>query len=116
MPHRIALVTDAMRACGLADGEYKLYGSDVRVAEGAARLADGTLAGSVLTMGDAVKNMVELADVPIEMVLPLTSEVPARVIGVADRKGRIAHNEDADLVLLTDRLEIDRVIVRGADA
>ncbi|HEY2091560.1 MAG TPA: N-acetylglucosamine-6-phosphate deacetylase [Thermoanaerobaculia bacterium] len=116
MPHRIALVTDAMRACGLADGEYKLYGSDVRVAEGAARLADGTLAGSVLTMGDAVKNMVELADVPIEMVLPLASEVPARVIGVADRKGRIAHNEDADLVLLTDRLEIDRVIVRGADA
>jgi N-acetylglucosamine-6-phosphate deacetylase len=116
MPHRIALVTDAMRACGLADGEYKLYGYDVRVAEGAARLADGTLAGSVLTMGDAVKNMVELADVPIELVLPLASEVPARVIGVADRKGRIARNEDADLVLLTDRLEIDRVIVRGADA
>jgi N-acetylglucosamine-6-phosphate deacetylase len=116
MPHRIALVTDAMRACGLADGEYKLYGYDVRVAEGAARLADGTLAGSVLTMGDAVKNMVELADVPIETVLPLASEVPARVIGVADRKGRIARNEDADLVLLTDRLEIDRVIVRGADA
>ena len=116
MPHRIALVTDAMRACGLADGQYKLYGYDVRVAEGAARLADGTLAGSVLTMGDAVKNMVELADVPIEMVLPLASEVPARVIGISDRKGRIARNEDADLVLLTDKLEIDRVIVRGADA
>ncbi|HEX3107981.1 MAG TPA: N-acetylglucosamine-6-phosphate deacetylase [Thermoanaerobaculia bacterium] len=116
MPHRIALVTDAMRACGLADGEYKLYGYDVRVAEGAARLPDGTLAGSVLTMGDAVKNMVELADVPIEMVLPLASEVPARVIGVSDRKGRIARNEDADFVLLTTKLEIDRVIVRGADA
>jgi N-acetylglucosamine-6-phosphate deacetylase len=116
MPQRIALVTDAMRACGLADGAYKLYGYDVRVAEGAARLADGTLAGSVLTMGDAVKNMVELADLPIEMVLPLASEVPARVIGVSDRKGRIARSEDADLVLLTDRLEIDRVIVRGADA
>ncbi|HEX7192616.1 MAG TPA: N-acetylglucosamine-6-phosphate deacetylase [Thermoanaerobaculia bacterium] len=116
MPHRIALVTDAMRACGLADGEYKLYGYDVRVADNAARLADGTLAGSVLTMGEAVKNMVELADVPIEMVLPLASEVPARVIGAADRKGRIARNEDADFVLLTDKLEIDRVIVRGADA
>jgi N-acetylglucosamine-6-phosphate deacetylase len=116
MPHRIALVTDAMRACGLADGQYKLYGLDVRVAEGAARLASGTLAGSVLTMGDAVKNMVELADVPIEMVLPLATEVPARVIGVTDRKGRIAHNEDADLVLLNDKLEIDRVLVRGADA
>jgi N-acetylglucosamine-6-phosphate deacetylase len=116
MPHRIALVTDAMRACGLADGEYKLYGYDVRVADGAARLHDGTLAGSVLTMGDAVKNMVELADVPIEMVLPLATEVPARVIGVADRKGRIERSEDADLVLLDSRIEIDRVIVRGADA
>jgi N-acetylglucosamine-6-phosphate deacetylase len=116
MPHRIALVTDAMRACGLADGEYKLYGYDVRVADGAARLADGTLAGSVLTMGEAVKNMVELADVPIEMVLPLATEVPARVIGISGRKGRIARNEDADLVLLNGKLEIDRVIVRGADA
>ncbi|HYR27097.1 MAG TPA: N-acetylglucosamine-6-phosphate deacetylase, partial [Thermoanaerobaculia bacterium] len=57
MPHRIALITDAMRACGLADGTYKLYEHDVTVADGAARLAGGTLAGSVLTMAGAVKNM-----------------------------------------------------------
>jgi N-acetylglucosamine-6-phosphate deacetylase len=116
MPHRVALVTDAMRACGLADGNYKLYGYDVTVADGAARLANGTLAGSVLTMSGAVKNMVELADVPIEMVLPLASEVPARIIGVGDRKGRIARTFDADFVLLDDRLDVERVIVRGADA
>jgi N-acetylglucosamine-6-phosphate deacetylase len=116
MPHRVALVTDAMRACGLSDGSYKLYGYDVTVADGAARLADGTLAGSVLTMGGAVKNMVELADVPIEMVLPLATEVPARIIGVGDRKGRIERSCDADLVLLDERLEIDRVIARGVDA
>jgi N-acetylglucosamine-6-phosphate deacetylase len=54
MPRRIALITDAMRACGLGDGTYKLYDYEVHVADGAARLADGTLAGSVLTMGDAV--------------------------------------------------------------
>jgi N-acetylglucosamine-6-phosphate deacetylase len=116
MANRVALVTDAMRACGLADGTYKLYGYDVTVADGAARLANGTLAGSVLTMSRAVKNMVELADLPIEMVLPLATQVPARIIGVADRKGRIARTFDADLVLLDQKLEVERVIIRGADA
>lgn len=113
MPHRIALVTDAMRACGLADGSYKLYDYDVTVADGAARLPDGTLAGSVLTTGDAVKNMVELAGLPIETVLPLASEVPARIAGVSDRKGKIEIRYDADMVLLTERFEIERVWIRG---
>ncbi len=113
MPYRIALVTDAMRAGGLDDGTYKLYEHDVTVADGAARLADGTLAGSVLTMDLAVKNMVELAGLPIEYVLPLASTVPARIAGVADRKGRIALGFDADLVILDERLECERVLVRG---
>src|SRR5205814_1247534 len=66
MPHRIALVTDAIRACGLADGMYKLYGHDVEVKDGNARLTNGgALAGSTLTMHDAVRNMIELAGLPI---------------------------------------------------
>jgi N-acetylglucosamine-6-phosphate deacetylase len=114
MPHRVALVTDAMRACGLGDGTYKLYGKEVVVADGAARLADsGALAGSVLTMARAVKNMVELAGVPIERVLPLATSIPARVAGVGDRKGKIESGYDADLLLLDDRLEVERVYVRG---
>ena len=115
MPHRIALVTDAMRACGLADGTYKLYDYDVTVADGAARLADGTLAGSVLTMGGAVKNMVELAGVPIETVIPLASEVPARIAAVSDRKGKIEVRYDADLVLLTEKFEVERVWAAGEE-
>ena len=113
MPHRIALVTDAMRACGLADGTYKLYDYEVTVADGAARLADGTLAGSVLTMAGAVKNMVELASLPLETVLPLATEVPARIAGVSDRKGKIESRYDADLVLLTEKFDVERVWVRG---
>src|SRR5687767_14387223 len=113
MPHRIALVTDAMRACGLADGTYKLYDYEVTVADGAARLADGRLAGSVLTMAGAVKNMVELAGLPVETVLPLATEVPARIAGVIDRKGRIDSRYDADLVLLTEKFDVERVWVRG---
>lgn len=113
MPHRIALITDAMRACGLADGTYKLYDYDVTVADGAARLRDGTLAGSVLTMGSAVKNMVELAGLPIETVIPLATEVPARIAAASDRKGKIELRYDADLVLLGETLEVERVWVRG---
>ena len=115
MPHRIALITDAMRACGLSDGTYKLYDYEVTVADGEARLPDGTLAGSVLTMGDAVKNMIELAGLPIETVLPLATEVPARIVGVADRKGKIESRYDADLVVLTDRFEVERVWARGGE-
>lgn len=113
MPRRIALVTDAMRACGLADGQYKLYEHDVTVAEGAARLRDGTLAGSVLTMDAAVKNMIELAGLPVDTVIPLATESPARIANVADRKGKIERRYDADLVVMNDRFEVERVWARG---
>ena len=113
MPHRIALVTDAMRACGLAEGTYKLYEHDVVVSDGAARLGDGTLAGSVLTMDAAVKNMIELAGLPAETVIPMATEVPARIAAVADRKGRIERRYDADLVVMNERFEVERVWTRG---
>jgi len=115
MPQRIALVTDAMRACGLADGIYKLYQHDVTVGGGAARLEDGALAGSLLTMDRAVQCMVEQAGLPLETVLPFATEVPARILGIADRKGKLAGGYDADVVVLTPRLEVERVFVRGRE-
>jgi N-acetylglucosamine-6-phosphate deacetylase len=113
MPHRIALITDAVRACGMPDGNYKLYDHEITVAAGAARLADGTLAGSVLTMRCAVQNMIELAGLPLEMVLPFATEVPARILNVAARKGKLAPGFDADIVVLTDRFEIAATYLRG---
>lgn len=116
LPNRIALVTDAVRASGMPPGRYKLYQHEFVVGEdGAARLADGTLAGSTLTMNRAVQNMVELAGLPIEMVLPLATEIPARILGVSERKGKIEGGYDADLVLLTPKFGIERVLVRGRD-
>lgn len=115
MPHRIALITDAIRACGLADGTYKLYEYEVTVADGAARLGDGTLAGSVLTMDAAVKNMIELAGLPLETVIPMATEVPARIAAVADRKGRIERRYDADLVVMNERFDVQRVWTRGEE-
>lgn len=113
MPRRVALITDAMRACGLAEGAYKLYEYEVTVAEGAARLADGTLAGSVLTMDAAVRNMIELAGLPLETVIPMATEIPARIAGVADRKGKIERRYDADIVVMNERFEVERVWGRG---
>jgi N-acetylglucosamine-6-phosphate deacetylase len=115
MPDRVALVTDAIRACGLADGTYKLYRHDVTVAGGAARLPGGELAGSLLTMSAAVRTMVELVGLPVESVIPLATEVPARVLGVADRKGRLERGYDADVVLLDEDLGVERVLVKGME-
>jgi len=115
MPQRIALITDAMRACGLANGTYKLYRHDVMVGGGAARLRDGTLAGSVLTMERAVQNMVEQAGLPLAAVLQLATEVPARILGVADRKGKLAESYDADVVVLSPQLAVERVFVGGRE-
>jgi N-acetylglucosamine-6-phosphate deacetylase len=113
MPKRTALITDAVRAAGMPDGTYKLYEHDFSVSDGAARLVDGTLAGSVLTMQRAVQNMVELAGLPFEMVIPLATEIPARILGVADRKGWIAPGFDADLVVLSPKFDVERVFIRG---
>lgn len=110
---RAVLVTDAMRACGLEEGTYKLYRHDVRVSGGAARLADGTLAGSVLTMREAVRNMVELAGVPIESVLPLATEIPARLLGIDGARGWLAAGYEADLLVLSDKFELQKIFCRG---
>jgi N-acetylglucosamine-6-phosphate deacetylase len=113
MPNRIALVTDAIRACGLADGRYRLYDSEVIVADGAARLSGGTLAGSVLTMARAVQNMVELAGLPVETVIPLATEVPARILGLSDRKGKLDAGYDGDVVVLSPKFAVERVFAGG---
>ncbi len=113
MPHRIALVTDAMRAAGSPDGSYKLHRHEVIVRDGAARLSNGSLAGSVLTMIDAVRNMVELAGVPIEQVIPMATTTPARILRLEKRKGKIAVGMDADLLVLSPKFEILKTVIRG---
>ncbi|HEX9160357.1 MAG TPA: N-acetylglucosamine-6-phosphate deacetylase [Thermoanaerobaculia bacterium] len=113
MPNRLALITDAIRACGMPEGKYKLYDYEVTVADGMARLPNGTLAGSVLTMAGAVQNMVELAGVPIEKVIPMATEVPARILGVADRKGWLENGYDADVAILSEKFDVERVFTRG---
>jgi N-acetylglucosamine-6-phosphate deacetylase len=105
------LVTDATRAAGMEDGEYDLGGQAIRVEAGVARLADGTLAGSLLTMDGAVRNAVA-AGLPLERASALASAHPARYLGLG-AKGRLEVGYDADLVALGERLEVLGVYVEG---
>jgi N-acetylglucosamine-6-phosphate deacetylase len=110
---RLVLVTDANRAAGAPDGRYQLGGQPIVVEGGVARTEEGALAGSTLTMDRAVRNMVELAGVHLERVVPMATELPARLLGVGDRKGRIEEGYEADLVVLSPKLEVVRVLARG---
>jgi N-acetylglucosamine-6-phosphate deacetylase len=109
---RLALVTDAVAAAGISgDGSYRLGDVSVEVRNGVVRRdGDGVLAGSVLTMIEAVRNLHALG-VPLEAALGAATAVPARVIG-AD-VGRIEVGGPADVVVLSDELEVERVLVGG---
>ncbi len=113
-PEGTVLMTDAMRAAGLPDGHYELGGQHVIVTGGAARLDTGVLAGSTLTMDTAVRNMVEFAGAPLHAAIAMASSTPARLIGLADRKGRMEPEMDADIVLLdAETLQVKTTLVMG---
>lgn len=110
---RLALITDATMAAGMPEGEYTLGGQRVIYEGGAVRLPDGNLAGSVLTLDRAVRRAMDDLGVPLAQAVAMASQVPARVVGVHDRKGSIEEGKDADLVLM-DRLgEVRATIVGG---
>jgi N-acetylglucosamine-6-phosphate deacetylase len=111
-PERVALVTDAIAAAGAPPGRYALAGVDV-VSDGqTARLGDGTLAGSTLTLDRAVRMMAGLAGARLEEALAMASTVPAAAIGLADT-GRIAVGQAADLALWSAAMEVTATIVGG---
>jgi N-acetylglucosamine-6-phosphate deacetylase len=108
---RVALVTDAVSGAGLDGGTYRLGDVDVEIRDGVARGATGALAGSTLTVIDAVRNLHSLG-VPFEEAVGAATEVPARVLRLPG-SGRLAVGLPADVVVLTDELEIERVLVEG---
>ncbi|MEK4298262.1 N-acetylglucosamine-6-phosphate deacetylase [Oceanobacillus sp. FSL W8-0428] len=110
---RIIMITDSMRAKGLEDGKYELGGQPVEVKNGQATLDNGSLAGSILKMIDAVKIMLKLDGVELEDIVKMTSVNPAKQIGLFDRKGSIETGKDADFVLLNDQLDIVYTICKG---
>jgi len=111
-PERVVLVTDAIAAAGAPAGRFALAGVEVSSDGKSARLADGTLAGSTLTMDHAVRMMAGVAGAHLEDALAMASAVPAAAIGLADA-GRIAVGQTADLTLWSAALEVTATIVGG---
>ncbi|CAN5864305.1 N-acetylglucosamine-6-phosphate deacetylase [soil metagenome] len=113
-PERFLVVTDAMSGAGRGDGTFRLGNREVTVHEGEARLADGTIASSVLTMDEALRNLVELGwDLPRASVA--LASTPARAIGRPEM-GSIKVGSRADIVVVDDQLRVLRTFVSGEES
>lgn len=110
---RTILITDAMRATGLEDGDYELGGQTITVRGGEARTAAGGLAGSTLTMDMALRNLMQATSLSLKAALPMATTVPAKAMGLAGKKGALTVGADADIVVLDHDLNVRLTIVGG---
>lgn len=107
----MVLITDALQAMGMGDGMYIFGGHEVKVSQGIATLADGTLASSTVTMNEALAKTVR-SGIPLKDAVTMATQTPARVLGLIN-KGRIAPGADADLVLMNENFEVLWTTIKG---
>lgn len=108
-PERVILISDSMRAAGMENGTYELGGQEVTVKDRKAVLKDGTLAGSATNLYGCMCKAVEFG-IPLEQAIMAATANPARSIGIFDRVGSIRIGKQADLLLVSEKLELKRVI------
>lgn len=109
---KVMLITDSIEASGLEDGQYKLGNQAVFVKDNSARLADGTLAGSILAMNNAVKNAYQHLGLTINQAVNLASYNPAKNLNLIDL-GEIAVNKTADIIMFDEELDVDFMMING---
>jgi N-acetylglucosamine-6-phosphate deacetylase len=112
-PERLIVITDALAGAGLNDATFEFAGQTARVVRGAARLADGTITGSVLTMDQALRNMLQMTGVTLQQAVGMLALNPARSLHLDDRKGRLQVGYDADVLLFDQKLSLQAAICRG---
>ena len=111
---RVCLISDAMMACGMPNGEYELGGQKVTVTDGLATLASGTIAGSATPLTESFRRAVVEFGIPVESALRAATANPARVLAMEDEIGSIAVGKRADLTLLdAETLEVRHVVLGG---
>ncbi len=111
---KVVAVSDSIMATGLPDGNYKLGVNDITVVDGDARLTEGgTRAGSTLTTGKALKNLLEFTGRPLVEIIDLLTKNPARMLGIYEERGSLELNKLADLVIMDEDYEIVDTFVRG---
>src|SRR5918997_614766 len=108
-PDRVCLVTDAIAAAGMGDGEYRLATRTVYLEGGVPRLGSGAIAGSVLTMNEALRNILAFTGCTFPEAARMASTTPARLIGEGRRKGRLTLGYDADVTVLAPDLSVEAV-------
>ena len=109
----LVLITDCTRAGGMPDGEYTLGGQKIIVKGIECLLEDGTIAGSVLKLNNAVKNFRDNTTLPLWKIVSAASLAPARAIGAADRKGSLEAGKDADIIITDGDFNILKTIIGG---
>ena len=107
------LVSDAMAALGMPPGKYMLNDFEVTVDETECRLANGTLAGSILPLDAAVRNLITYTGCTLPEAFATVTTTPARLLSIDHQRGRIAPNHIADLLLLTPDLQVHTTIAAG---
>ena len=112
-PGKLCLITDCTRAGGMPDGEYDLGGQPIFLKGIECRLADGTIAGSVLKLNNAVKNVLDHTDLPVNEVFKMASLNPANAIHKADRIGSLEAGKDADIIITDENINVLRTIKKG---
>ncbi|MBQ3080332.1 MAG: N-acetylglucosamine-6-phosphate deacetylase [Clostridia bacterium] len=111
---KLVLITDCTRAGGMEDGEYTLGGQAIFVKGVECRLADGTIAGSVLKLNEAVRNVHNsYRRLPLHKIVKMASLNPAKAIGIDKTKGSIEEGKDADFCFADEQMNISRTILRG---
>ncbi len=110
---KMVLITDCTRAGGMPDGEYDLGGQPIFLKGIECRLADGTIAGSVLKLNDAVRNVLRYTGLPVYEVFKMASLNPATAIHCQDSMGSLEAGKDASIIICDDNINIIRTIKKG---
>ncbi len=110
---RLVLITDAIIAAGFKDGQYNLVGNEVFVKDGRATLSNGTLAGSIVTLNQCVRNVHQLAGSPLLEAVKMASLNACRAMGFADRLGAIYPGKDASLTVIDEEVNVYLTMVKG---
>ncbi len=113
-PDRIVVITDALSGAGVTETTFDFAGQPAKVIRGAARLTDGTLTGSVLTMDQALRNMLLMTEVTLQQAVGMLTLNPARAAQVSHRKGCLKAGYDADVLILDQSLELQATFCKGA--
>src|SRR2546425_1584910 len=115
-PERIIVITDALAGAGVPETTFDFAGQPAKVIRGAARLSDGTITGSVLTMDQALRNLLQMTEVSLQQAVGMLTLNPAYAAQVSDRKGRLKAGYDADILIFDQSLTLQATLCKGAIA